>query len=154
MKKILLIVIVFLIGSAAFAQSSPIRVRVLAGGDNTVSREVADNLAGKIGSTSRYALVTTDDFAISVTVGCLTVQTNGYTIGVACTTDITYWPVQGVALSWNPGSYLALGPKPEVADLVFNDFVRETSDENLKKNRDSFKMGLNLAIWTFPKGLQ
>jgi hypothetical protein len=148
-----LLAIASLIGSAVFAQSSPIRVKLVVS-DNPESREVADALAGKIGSTSRYALVTTNDDVL-INVGCQPIQrTDGRPIGTACTTTFNYWAVQTIAIPWFIGSTLTTGPASETAAVMFNQFVQDSSDENLKKARDTFKSAINVAIFAFPKGVQ
>lgn len=69
--KTILLAVAILMASSAFAQSKPLKVMVVPE-DNAESRPSGDGLAGQIGSSSRYALVTkAGDTEILLYVSCL-----------------------------------------------------------------------------------
>jgi hypothetical protein len=156
MKKILPVVVVLLAASAIFAQSKPVKVLVEGGNEQAVSREVAEKLAAKIGSTSRYALVTNEtSVEVLVDVYCLPIMVEGQQAGVACSTTILYWPLSDVGLEAScVGMMSTHYSESEVAESLFDSFVRHTSDEKLSALATKFKNSLNIAIRNYPKGVQ
>jgi hypothetical protein len=55
--KCLFCAVAILMAIPMFAQSQPIKVAILAGNSGQESRDVADKLVGRIGSSSRHALL-------------------------------------------------------------------------------------------------
>jgi hypothetical protein len=151
--KNLLFVVAILVAGPVFAQSQPIRVMVTAGA-NQESRDVADRLSGRLGISSRYALVSTGATQVLLAVSCLrNVSIDGRKLGVTCYFDLSYWPVDGVALFTALPGTIAEGDELYVTEGLFDDFVKETSDEKLAKAANTFKTFLNLAIAKFPHGV-
>ncbi len=121
MKTLLFVVAILIATPAIYAQSKPIKVNVDAASD-PVSPEFADKVAARVGSTSRYALVSTPT-EILVSVSCLsnTNVVNGQELGVTCDIDILYWPVSDVALSITCVGSMATGmSKSDVAQLCLS----------------------------------
>ncbi len=153
--KMIWLATAILIGSAAFAQTTPIRVKVGAGSDDPSSQGVIEKLSARIGSTTRYALVTKSFAELLVSVDCLPNVVSNRKIGITCHLDLLYWPVLGVPLAWNlTGAMSAAGSDSDVADDLFNDFVQSTSDEQLREAHDNFKKFLNETIAENPQGVQ
>jgi hypothetical protein len=150
--KGLLLAVAVLVAVPVFAQSHPVKVPVMAGNSGQESHEVADKLAGKIGSSSRYALVTAD-MDILILVDCLANTAGERPTGVTCYTSLSYWPVPGVSLYDGLLGTIATGSESEVADHLFNGFVQQTSDQKLAESAKDFKRHLNLAIAGFPHGV-
>ena len=48
---------------------------------------------------------------------------------------------------------IAVGDESAVAENLFDEFVQETSDEKLAEAAKNFKFYLNLAIASFPHGV-
>ncbi|MGB8801391.1 MAG: hypothetical protein WCC97_11935 [Candidatus Acidiferrales bacterium] len=153
MSKILLALAVLLASSAMFAQSSPIRVNV-AGSASASSQAVAKQIAGKLGSTARYGLVTTSKLDILLEINCLPLVVGGHDAGVACSSEITYWPVAGIVLSQDIAGSMSAGGESDVATDLFDSFVRKTSDDKLEAARNNFKTYFNAAVAKFPQGLE
>jgi hypothetical protein len=152
MKNLLLAVAV-LVAVPVFAQSQPVKVTVMAGNGAQESHELADKLAGRIGSSSRYALVTADSADILILVDCLSNTVGERAAGVTCNTSLSYWPVSGVSLYAGLPQTLATGDESRVADDLFNAFVRQSSDDKLAEAAKNFIRNLNSAIARFPHGV-
>jgi hypothetical protein len=147
-KEIILMAAIF-VACPLFAQSHPVKVSIMAGNSGQESHELSDKLAGRIGSSSRYALVTADSADILILVDCLS-----NTAGVTCNTSLSYWPVLGVSLYAGLPETIATGSESKVADDLFNTFVQQTSDEKLAEAAKRFKRNLNSAIASFPHGVK
>jgi hypothetical protein len=155
MKTILLAVAILIAVPANYAQTKPIKVSVLSGTDDPADKEVADKIAAKIGSTSRYALVSNGApmTALLIEVSCLT--NTSQKMGSTCDTEILYWPMADVALSVDcPGSMVTGLSESDIAQALFESFVRATTDEKLEVKAAAFKLSLNYAIRNHPKGVE
>jgi hypothetical protein len=152
--KMILLPIAVLIGASAFAQTTSIRVAVLSGNNQPSSQNIANKVAAKIGSTSRYALVKDTSADVVVFVNCVPSRVNGRDVAVACHTNLFYWPVNGVGLSCDIDGTFSIGADSEVTEDLFDSFVQNTSDQELKIARDTFKKNLNAAIAKFPQGVE
>jgi hypothetical protein len=97
--KSLLLGVAVLVAVPVFAQSHPIGVQVVAGNSDPVSQEIADRLSGKIGSSSRYALVSGATAVILLSADCLPNIVNGRQIGIVCESRMDFWPIGAVPLS-------------------------------------------------------
>jgi hypothetical protein len=130
------------LSATAFGQRKTVKVYVLPG-ENQASKDVASTVSGKIGSTLRYAL-TTDLVSAEITVEilCLTPTERG----VACGIFGVYYPVGYKHLSRTLITDIVTGSNEFVAQALFNDFVRESSDEELNKAEDSLK-SKTLEYW-------
>lgn len=150
------ILALFLFPAVARAQT-PIKVIVKGEGDK--GQEIADRVAGKIGSTERYALVSgkTDselvDAKVLVSITCLN-PLKGQETGVACFEDLVFRPLSDSALLCPLKSGMAVGPEDYVADSLFDYFVEYTSDEELKDATRLFKLALNATIAAHPNGVE
>jgi hypothetical protein len=151
--KNILLMAAILVAYPAFTQGQSVKVTVMAGNSGQESHEIADKLAGKIGSSSRYALVTAD-MDILILVDCLANTAGERPTGVTCDTSLSYWPVPGVSLYDGLLATIATGSESEVADHLFSGFVQQTSDEKLAEAAKNFKRHLNLAIAAFPHGVK
>jgi hypothetical protein len=124
LMKTILLAVAILMASSVFAQSKPVKVRVVPQ-DNAESRSIADGLAGQIGSSLRYALVTkTGEADILLAVSCLQIS-SGRQISVG-DDSLQYWPVAGMG---NLSGDLVIGNESKVIQELFNAFVEVTSDE-------------------------
>ena len=141
--------------SAVMAQNQPVKIRVISE-PNAPSSEMADRLKGRIGSSSRYALVTVaGSESINLYVQCLSNTTeSGRNLGIVCHAEITYWPVSDVTLSTDLTGSMATGEETYVAQSLYDSFVQQTSDEKLNLAATYFKQYLNTAIKLHPNGVQ
>jgi hypothetical protein len=123
------------LSATAFGQGKTVKVYVLPG-ENQASKDVASTVSGKIGSTLRYAL-TTDLVSAEITVEilCLTSTERGVAYGIFG----VYYPVGYKHLSRTLITDIVTGSNEFVAQALFNDFVRESSDEELSEAEDSLK---------------
>jgi hypothetical protein len=153
MKELFLAVAV-LVAGPVFAQSHPIGVEVTAGNADPTSQEVADRLSGKIGASSRYALVSGTSVVLLLSVDCLPSIVNGRQVGVVCNSTVDYWPLDGIPLSCSLPGYLVEGDESDAAEHLFDSFVKQTSDEKLAAATKLFKGYLNVAIRSFPNGVK
>jgi hypothetical protein len=151
--KGLFLIAAILIAYPAVTQGQSVKVTVMAGNSGRESHEIADKLAGKIGSSSRYALVTADSADILILVDCLSNTVGERAAGVTCNTSLSYWPVSGVSLYAGLPQTLATGDESRVADDLFNAFVRQSSDDKLAEAAKNFIRNLNSAIARFPHGV-
>lgn len=140
-------------GAQTTTGGRPIRVEVIAGNDDPTSQTVANMISARIGTGSRYALVSSTDADILLSVDCLRNIVSGRQVGIACHTDVSYWPVDGVSLSCILVGDLGVGSEVEVTEGLFDAFVQETSDEKLAKATKDFKHYLNSAIARYPRGV-
>ena len=152
MKKIILMAAI-LVASPVFAQSHPIRVTIIAGNTEAASQTIADRLAGRIGASSRYALVSNTVSDILLSVDCISNVVGERQVGITCHADLDYWPVDGIALSRDLEGHMAAGSESEVTEELFDSFVQVTSDEKLAEATKDFKRYLNSAIARFPHGV-
>jgi hypothetical protein len=157
MKKFLPAALALIAASAGYGQSKSIKVFVEAGNSQAASKEVADKVAPKVGSTSRYALVSGEDGSIQILVEvfCLPNIIGGRQSGVTCDTTIEYWPVEDVPLTMNcRGSMSVNYSESEVAQDLFDSFVLSTTDDRLSKIATDFKRYLNTTIQRYPQGVK
>ena len=154
MKNLILAAALFF-ACPLFAQSHPIQVTIVSIDNTQTSQTMANMLTGRIGASSRYSLVSAAAFDTDILlgVGCLPNIVAGKQVGVTCDTELSYWPVDGVALSCVLEGNLAVGSESEVAEMLFDEFIRVTSNEALAKAAKEFKHNLNLAIARFPHGV-
>jgi hypothetical protein len=95
--------------------------------DQGKARAVANTLKAKIGGTTRYVLVdeaykTESDIKIA----CLE-ENNGY----FCSYAVSFWTPQTCPLQLEGTSGIAVGTVEYVAEVLFETFVRESSDEKI-----------------------
>jgi hypothetical protein len=91
------------------------------------AKSVANALKAKIGGTTRYVLVdeaykTESDIKIV----CLE-ENNGY----SCSYAVSFWSPQTSPLQLKGTSGIAVGTVEYVAEVLFETFVRESSDEKI-----------------------
>jgi hypothetical protein len=153
MKSPLIAALVLFLASVAQAQSKAVKVLVVA--SNPESKEVSDRLAGLIGSSSRYALVSNAvaDVDVIVGVSCLSSEVAGQKVGVVCHSDMSYLLIQDVPFDTRLTDTIATGNESYVAQSLFDNFVQETSDEKLSEKASDFKSRLNVVISRYPHGI-
>jgi hypothetical protein len=154
MKTILLAAAVLVAIPALGQTHHPVRVDVEEGNNNATTKEVTNRLIGQIGSSSRYALLTDTAADVLVLVECLPVTVREQRIGVACHTELMFYSVSGVGIATDLTGYMGTGAELDVAQDLFDSFVKQTSDEKLSVAAMDFKRRLNLAIQAFPKGVE
>jgi hypothetical protein len=126
--RVALCVLAWMLLSVVAAAQGTVKV-IVSPEDNKPSKDVADILQGKIGSTLRYALTTdVKEALILVDVLCVDVTINQF----ACTAPTLYYPAKFNGLSGRLLTSLAIGSSAYVADVLFNSFVGASSDEKLK----------------------
>ena len=139
------------------AQTRQIKVHILPGNSNAASQDMANRLAGLVGASARYSLATSMA-DILIFADCMPLQyTNGQQFAVACHTSISYTPFlsKGVVLDTPLDGDMSASPAPsEVALDLFNNFVKNSSDEILDAQAAAFKSFLNAAIKYNPQGVQ
>ena len=157
MKPAIAVIVLALFSAiGTVAQTAPVKVFVFSE-PNTESQEIAARLAGKIGSTSRYALRSTGVGArLMVDVACLNVVINGSKTGIVCHSSYTDYPwnSQNISLSVDIDGHMVAGSDDYVVDMLFNDFIKNTSDENLTKWEDINKSFINIMIALNPNGIK
>jgi hypothetical protein len=134
MRKWIALAVLLLVPCVATAE---IKVRV-APGSGEDSQAVADKFKGKVGASSRYALVTHDP-VILVSVSCLATRAGG----VACYFIPEYFPGNG----WTTlKAGMAIGTRDSVAGDLFDMFVEASTTEELTS---AFSMieGLRSKTW-------
>jgi hypothetical protein len=72
---------------------------------------------------------------------------------IACDTIVSYFPVENIGLSYDLARHMTSGGETDVAESLFDSFVRETSDEKLAEAAKNFKQRLNSAIARYPHGV-
>jgi len=152
MRNMILLVVVLLAALPALAL--PVKVSVLPGNTDQAAQDAAAELAGKIGSTSRYALVTKGRTDIVLFVDCLPNVVGDRQVGVTCHTTLTFFPVDNIGLCDDLQGTMSAGNLSHVVQDLFNSFVQETSDEKLAADTAEFKHYLNTAITRYPNGIK
>lgn len=150
----LFLAVAILVAVPAFAQNRSIKVSVMGESSDPVSQGIADRLSGKIGASSRYALVSGTSVVLLLSVDCLPSIVNGRQVGVVCNSTVDYWPLDGIPLSCSLPGYLVEGDESDAAEHLFDSFVKQTSDEKLAAATKLFKGYLNVAIRSFPNGVK
>ena len=153
--KIFLAVVVLMLVSAvgATSQSHPVTVSVVPSNTMALSQDIATRLAGRIGATSRYALVTHTAADILVMVECLPAVVNGKQVAIICNTALSYFPIHGTGLDTQLDGMLVASDEAHVVQSLFDAFVQDTSDEILSTQAAEFKKNLNAVIARNPNGV-
>jgi hypothetical protein len=121
------------LAQAATAQT-PKKVSV-AVEDDPASQLVGSQLKAKIGSTSRYTIVTDASFEILLSVSCLPSKTTGgYELGVFCSSSVMMYPFPSGLSELLTGNRIACDSTGQYcAEGLFENFVEGTQDEKLKQ---------------------
>jgi hypothetical protein len=129
--------------SAVAAAQGTVKV-IVSPQDNKSSKDVADILQGKIGSTLRYALTTdVKEAVILMDVLCVDVTINQF----ACTAPTSYYPAELHGLYGRVLTGIAIGSATYVAESLFNSFVQGSSDEKLKAIDQFITAGTSSMWW-------
>jgi hypothetical protein len=154
MRTLLAVIALSLISVVgASAQSHPVTVSVVPSNTMALSQDIATGLAGRIGATSRYALVTHAAADILVMVDCLPAVVNGKQVATICNTTLSYFPVHGTGLDTQLDGMLVASDEAHVVQSLFDAFVQDTSDEILSAQAAEFKKNLNAVIARNPNGV-
>lgn len=128
-RLILLAAICGVCSSVSFGQGKTFKVYVTAEKDAETQR-VKEAFAAKVGSTLRYSLTNTvehNPIDIMAAINCLAVNDTH----VTCYLQLVYWPYWSSGLSADLNTSMATGPYSYVAEVLFNDFVTNTADDEL-----------------------
>ena len=79
--KITVLLFAILAAYPVFAQRHPVRVKIVPGSDEQLNRTLVSMLSGRVGAASRYALVTSADADILLSVECLENVVGGRRVG-------------------------------------------------------------------------
>jgi hypothetical protein len=151
---------VLILASAALAQNVPIQVLVQADSSSQESHEIASRVASQIGMSSRYALLTNTvgnhERRVVLDIACMNVDFGGRTVGIVCHSHIKYspWLKQGSFLDVPIDGVMARGDEASVAQDVVENFVQQTTDENLAKCESFHRVLVNMTIFQNPDGIK
>lgn len=132
MRLMLALAVAALSGIVAKAQTH--EVFVFAG--NEIEQPIINALKAKIGATTRYVLVDRANFgAIWVGVNCLAV---GQERGYVCSYHTTYFPASiHPFTTTGPGNMFTGSDRLSIAEMIFEDFVKGTSDKEIEASISS-----------------
>ena len=131
-----------LLAASLAAQGKVVPVHVEAA-DNDLSRAVAIELRGKLGSTLRYALTEVKDAVLLLNVVCMPIDDRGH---AACASPTDYYSNADSGAHDSVQSGVSVGSVASVSEAIFNIIITNTSDaklEEIKKRIDE----VNLASW-------
>ena len=112
---------------------------------NDASQKASEEMAGKIGSSSRYELkASSKDTKMWINIGCIPLQNNaGSHTGFACSEHVTYFPLEdtrfkdpvlailrGIEVNLS-SDITACAQIQDCASDMFNHFVQDTQPERL-----------------------
>ena len=154
-KQIVIAICTVLISAAVASpqESLPIKVKVLAESTDE-SKEAAKELMGRIGSSSRYALIDEHTFPglngsppsayINLFVFCTPISKQ--LSSVVCDAYATYNAIDDKGERRLGGTFAIDTSVREAANRLFNSFVRDSSDEKIKEVRERIEVEY-LNIW-------
>jgi len=155
MKTVTLFFAAVMFSSPVFAQNHPLKIGFDVGNDEELSRKIVSKVGVQI-AARQCALrlcdtggqytppARTERLDILVTITC---------VRDFCASNLDYWPIRDLGLHATLGSCFAEGSETELTKRIFEDFVRNTSDQQLAFASRRFKILLNQAITMFPKGV-
>ena len=114
---------------------------------------VVSNLRSRIGSSSKYSLVSEDTSDLQIFVACIHLRSHGgIETGLACYETVTYMPFASLGVRTNTylGSTAASGPLDGTAYLggvMFEGFVDLATEDNLNE----FNAAQAIAVATVSK---
>jgi hypothetical protein len=127
-SRLFLTTVFFLIAATIVeSQARVIHISIANNSDET-SKEVSDRLSGKLGSTLRYALTSPETADLLVDIVCVKLNSGS----LACTHPTRYYPDPQNTLSETLPAAVIIGDSEWVAQSIFDNLVRDTSDEKLK----------------------
>jgi hypothetical protein len=145
-RRFVLYLVCLLPTASAFAQGPVLKVSVVASSDK--SKEVAEIIRAKIGSTLRYSLSETGTANFFVNIICVPSGSN-----VACAAPTTYYSSKAYELARPLQASIAVGDSEWVARSLFDEFVIDTSAEKLDAiDRDMLAVTNNIKSDGFKVG--
>jgi hypothetical protein len=114
----------------------------------THGQDVASNLRARIGSSSKYSLVSEETSELKIFVDCIPLQsTTGIERGFACYEAIMYMPLALVDVRMNTflGSSAAAGGRNDteyIGRVLFEDFVALTTEDDLNAALNNAVLGI------------
>jgi hypothetical protein len=148
MRKLLIVAAIVLAASSSACAKLRVAVNVEVS-DEKVKRELQEAMEARINSTERYTIssnaVETD---LLLGVNCLVLERGeGYRTGVACDSDVTYYPYKDSALSITldaAGSMAAsrVDDTSHVANSLMNHFINGTTDGILADRKNFLRAAI------------
>jgi hypothetical protein len=122
---------VFALPSVAQQANPPTRIKVTFTDPHTDQASIiVSAVQAKLNLTSRYAVVPQGDTRATFVIDIVCIDLNGgyYT----CATSVVFWPVGRIFIAKNP-SHLCSGTSAQVADMIANAIINQTTDEDIKE---------------------